>query len=108
MDDGVDHGVQRQVLGQRERAGALGVAQQHVQELVADHGLHVGLGGAVLAQEVRVHQQPGSIATAHRECRHLRGEHDIEDLQQRAAGEGILVDELGHEGAEPRFADLHA
>ena len=58
MDDGVDDRVDREMFGPRQRGEALGMPQQHVQELVADHGLHMRFGAAVLADERQVHEQP--------------------------------------------------
>ena len=58
MDDRVDDRIDRQVLGRRQCGEALGMPQQHVQELVADDGLDVRLGAAVFADECQVHEQP--------------------------------------------------
>ena len=37
VDDGVDDRIDREMFGPRQRGEALGMPQQHVQELVADH-----------------------------------------------------------------------
>ena len=51
MDDGIDHRVEREVARRCQRALVLRVAEEDVQELVADHGLDVIVGGAVLFNE---------------------------------------------------------
>ena len=55
-----------------EGLALLGVAQQDVQELVAEQRLDLGVGAAVLADEVEVDQQPRPLLAGHRQRRHRR------------------------------------
>ena len=94
MDDGVDDRVDREMFGRRQRGEALGMPQQHVQELVADERLDMLLGAAVCADEGEVHQEPRMRLARDGERRHGVGELDAEDLQHGADGERVLVDQL--------------
>ena len=94
MDDGVDDRIDREMLGPRQRGEALGMPQQHVQELVADDGLDVLLGAAVFADEGEVHEEPRTRLARDGERRHRVGELHAEHLQHGADGERVLVDQL--------------
>ena len=94
MDDGVDDRVDREMFGRRQRGEALGMPQQHVQELVADHGLHMRFGAAVLADERQVHEQARPLLAGDGQRRHGVGELHTEHLQHRADGERVLVDQF--------------
>ena len=94
MDDGVDDGVDREMFGLRQRGEALGMPQQHVQELVADERLDVLLGAAVCADKGEVHQEPRTRLARDGQRRHGVGELHAEHLQHGADGERVLVDQL--------------
>ena len=100
MDDGIDHRVERKVARRCQRALVLRVAEQDVQELVADHGLDVVVGGAVLFHERQIDEQPRPLLARDRHGRHALGELDLQDFQYGANGERVLVDELGEQRAE--------
>ena len=70
--------------------------QQHVQELVQQHGADVLLGLGVLRDELRIHQQQGRIvAQGDGQRRHLRGEDEPGDRQDALAGQRVFLDEVG-------------
>ncbi|PHY10068.1 MAG: hypothetical protein CK533_11525 [Acidobacterium sp.] len=106
MNDRVDHRIQRQVLRGRELGGALGVPQQHMQELVADHRLHLRLGAAVLADERQVHEQPRPLVAGHGQRRHRVGELGLQDLEHRADRQRVVVDQLPANSV--KFTGCHA
>src|SRR5665647_2338973 len=109
VDDGVDHGVEGEMPRQGEAALFLRVAEYNVEELVADDGLDLLVRPAVLPEEIEVHEEPRPPLAGHGESGHGRREDDIEDLEQRADGERILVDELHDEVPESFFGDrVHA
>ena len=80
--------------GRRQRGEALGMPQQHVQELVADDGLDMRFGAAVLADERQVHEQPRPLLARDGQRRHGVGELHAQHLQHGADGERVLVDQL--------------
>ncbi len=61
VDDRVDHGVERQVPCRRQRPLHARVPQQHVQELVTQHRLHVLRRAAVLLDEAEVDRAAAAV-----------------------------------------------
>ena len=106
MDDRVDHRVEREVTCRRQRPLQGRVPQQHVQELVAQHRLHVLRRAAVLLDELEVDQQPRPLLGRDRERRHGVRELDRQDLEHRADRERVLVDQLLQQAAH--FEGVHA
>ena len=94
MDDRVDHGIHRQVLGRSQRRELLGVPQQHVQELVADRGLHLRFGAAVVAEEGQIDEQARPRLARDGECRHAVGTLDRQHFQHGADSQWVLVDQF--------------
>jgi hypothetical protein len=100
VDDRVDDRVEGEVARRRQRPAQRRVPQQHVQELVAEDGLHVLRRAAVAPDEAKVDQQPRALLARDGQRRHGVGELDREDLQHRADRERVLVDELVDERAD--------
>ena len=100
MDDGVHHRVEGEVQLRRELLEALGVGEEHVQELVAEHRLDLRVGLAVAGHEVEVHEQPRPRLASDGEGGHLVGELDRGDLQDGPDREGVLVHDLLEDGLQ--------
>ena len=83
-----------------EGLAVLGMTQQDVQELVAQQRLDLGIGAAVLADELEVDEEPRALLAGHRQRRHPGSEFDAEDAQHGADGERVLFDQLAEDGAE--------
>ncbi len=84
----------------RERRSLLGVAQEHVQELVADHRFHFCVRAAVPGHEFQVHLEARALFAGDGERRNAFGEAHVEDLERRADRERVLVDQLVEQAAE--------
>jgi hypothetical protein len=105
VDDGVDHGVEGEMPRRSEWAPGLRMAKHDMQELMADHGLDVLVRPAVFVEEPEIYKKPRAVHASHGQRGHGRREDDVEDLQYRADGEGVLIDELYDEISEPIFGD---
>jgi hypothetical protein len=51
VDDGVDDGVECEIVQRRDQSVVLGVVQEHMQEFVADERFDMAISPAVLIHE---------------------------------------------------------
>src|SRR5205823_10380300 len=81
--------------------------QQHVNEFMDEHGLHMAFAAAVLAQEFQVYLQHRRFAQRDREGFDLFGELDATDAEYATASERAFVDKIAQDVAKIFFVNLH-
>ena len=108
VDDGVDDRVECQVARAGERLLFLGVAQQHMEEFVAQQRLDMVLGGAVRRDKAGIDQQARPRLAGHRGRRHRGAQLRGRNAQQRANRERVLVDQFMHDPLQAGGIEFHA
>ena len=94
MNDRVDHRIHRDVVGGCERRETFGVPKQHVQKLVAHNGLDVRFRAALRVDERQIHEEARPRLAGDGKRRYGVGELDRQDLQHRADGKRVLLDQF--------------